>query len=110
MLSPLRNPGIKRIADGHPLGRTSGVDHNPSVSWKDFDGCGPGHATERARDFALAKASAAARLTLVGHDAFPTDCAQMLLFWGRALHHFGSFCKFCDHSQVFDLIEENHTT
>jgi hypothetical protein len=78
MLSPLRNPAIKNVAAGNPLRRTSLVDNNPSVGWKDFDRCGAGHAAECARDFALAKAGETAGLALVGHDAFPS--AQVSFF------------------------------
>ncbi len=72
------------------------MNNDPSIGREYLDRRGAGHALEGASDLPLAEAGEAARLALVGHDAFPTACALVSFFdWCAHRIHFVSLGTFC---------------
>src|SRR5262245_11113126 len=93
ILAPLGNPVVKITAAAGGVGRRGALttNHDPVVAGLGLerDRAAPGLANRpgHAAQFPLAEAGEAARLALVGHDAFPTACAQVVIFLVSALFH-----------------------
>src|SRR5215471_7587563 len=90
ILTPLGNPVVKITAAGGGVGRRGAFtgNHDPVVAGLGLerDRAAPGLANRpgHAAQFPFAEAGEAARLALVGHDAFSTACAQESFFDLRA--------------------------